>query len=163
MSLSEISMDTMEELEASRVKNVFALTLMGVFATAVLCIAVRANVSGSLPEVFLSVLTEIKAKTTVPLLLPAELPRPFNDAKYAIVDKAAADEYAIIHYYELGVGNAGFAASFGARNNAPYSPRELANVQTVKLAGGIVGFFRPVSCGGSCPPEPVVETRVGAL
>jgi hypothetical protein len=68
------------------------------------------------------------------------------------VDKATADEYAVSLYYELDVGNAGFAASFQAINNLHYSPRELGNVREVKLAGGITGFFRPVSCGGSCAP-----------
>jgi hypothetical protein len=145
-------------------KNVFALTLMGVFATSVLCAAVRANVAGSsLPDVFLSVLAEVKANTTVNVLLPTELPRPFSDAKYASVDNAAADGYAVSLYYELGVGNAGFAASFGAKNNAPYSPRELPNVQEVKLARGIVGFFRPVSCGGSCAPANLWWVRGAAL
>lgn len=144
-------------------KNIFALTLLGVFATSVLCTAVRANVAGALPDVFLSVLAEVKAKTTVPLLLPTELPRPFSDAKHALVDKAAADEYAVSLYYELCVGNAGFAASFGAKGNAPYSPQELPNVQEVKLAGGIVGFFRPVRCGGSCAPANLWWERGSAL
>jgi len=133
-------------------KNVFALALLGVFASTVLCTAVRANVAGSLPDIFVSVLAGVKAKTRVPVLLPTELPRPFSDAKHASVDKATADEYAVSLYYELGVGNAGFAASFEATNNPHYSPRELGNVREVKLAGGITGFFRPVSCGGSCAP-----------
>jgi len=133
-------------------KNVFALALLGVFASAVLCTAVRANVAGSLPDIFVSVLAGVKAKTRVAVLLPAELPRPFSDAKHASVDKATADEYAVSLYYELDVGNAGFAASFEATNNPHYSPRELGNVREVKLAGGITGFFRPVSCGGSCAP-----------
>jgi hypothetical protein len=145
-------------------KNVLVLTLLGVFATSVLFTAVRANAAGSsLPDVFLSVLAEVKAKTTVNVLLPTELPSPFRDAKYANVDKATADEYVVSLYYKLGVGNAGFAASFGAKNNAPYSPRELSNVREVELARGIVGFFRPVSCGGSCAPSNLWWVRGTAL
>jgi hypothetical protein len=52
----------------------------------------------------------------------------------------------------VGAGDAGFAASFQATSNPGYSPRELENVRQVKLASGITGFFRPVTCGGSCAP-----------
>lgn len=106
----------------------------------------------SLPDVLASVLAEVKTKTSTPVLLPSELPTPVSDAKHAIVEKATTSEYAVSLYYELGMGNAGFAGSFGAKNNADYSPRELPNVRKVELTGGIVGFFRPVSCGGSCAP-----------
>lgn len=133
-------------------KNVFSRVLVGALAVAALCASVRGKATQSLPDVFLTVLAEVKARTAVPVLLPTELPSPFCDAKHASVDKATAAEYAVSLYYELGMGNAGFAAFFGAKNNASYSPRELPNVREVKLAGGIVGFFRPVSCGGSCAP-----------
>jgi hypothetical protein len=133
-------------------KNGIALTLLGMFGTAVFCTAVRANVVKSLPDVFLSVLAEVKAKTRVPVLLPSELPKPFNDAKHASAG-ASADDYAVSLYYELGAGDAGFAASFGASGHLRFSPRELGNVRKVKLANGIAGFFRPVSCGGSCAPS----------
>lgn len=134
------------------VKNLFVLGLLGVLASTAICTAARANVAGSLPDVFRSALAEIKAKTNVPVLLPAKLPRPFRDAKHASVDKATEDEYVVSLYYELNAGDAGFAASFEGTKNPRYSPRELGNVRQVKLASGITGFFRPVNCGGSCAP-----------
>src|SRR5271169_3163 len=106
----------------------------------------------SLPDIFASVLAGVKEGTSIPVLLPTELPKPFSDAKHAVVGKVSADGYAVALYYELDAGDAGFAASFAATKNAGYSPRELQNVQEVKLAGGVVGFFRSVSCGGSCFP-----------
>jgi len=133
-------------------KNVFALAVLGVFGSAVLCTSVRANVARPLPDIFLSVLAEVKAKTRLLVLLPTELPTPFSDAKDAIVDKATAEEYAVSLYYKVDVGNAGFAAGFTAKNDPNYSPRDLPNVRAVKLAAGMVGFFRPVSFGGSCAP-----------
>src|SRR3982751_4460181 len=81
-------------------KNGIALTLLAMFGTVVFCTAVRANVTESLPDVFLSVLAEIKAKTRVPVLLPSELSRPFNDAKHATVE-ATENDYAVILYYQL--------------------------------------------------------------
>ncbi|MFZ0321109.1 MAG: hypothetical protein WAL56_18420 [Candidatus Sulfotelmatobacter sp.] len=132
--------------------KVFALALLGVVAFATLSTAVRANAAENLPNVFLSVVAGVKAKTRVAVLLPTELPRPFSDAKHASVGKATADGYAVSLYYDLGTGDAGFAASFEAANNPRYSPRELGNVREVKLASGVIGFFRPVNCGGSCAP-----------
>lgn len=129
-------------------KKAGSLALLGVFASTVLCTAVRANAAGPLPDVFRSVLTEVKAKTRVPVLLPTEL--PFYDIKHASTDKATVGEYAISLY--LDAGTVGFVASFSAVNNSGYSPQELPNVREVKLATGITGFFRPVKCGVSCAP-----------
>jgi len=112
--------------------------------------AAQPNAGKSLPDSFVSVLAEVKAKTKIPVLLPTELPAPFNGAKHAIVAKATAGGYAMELYYDLEMGDAGFAATFAAQNNSHYSLRELSNVREVKLAAGITGFFRAVSCGGSC-------------
>lgn len=111
-----------------------------------------ARSSRSLPDALAPVLAKIKAGTGIPILLPTALPTPFVDAKHAVLEKATPHQYGIALYYELGVGNAGFAASFEGKNNAAYSPRELPNVREVRLANDVVGFFRPVSCGGSCAP-----------
>jgi hypothetical protein len=150
-------------MRLSLMKNVFALALLVVFASTVLCTAVQANVAGSLPDIFVSVLAEVKAKTRVRVLFPTELSRPFSDAKHARVDKATADEYAVSLYYELDAGNAGFAASFEATNNPHYSPRDLGNVREVMLTAGITGFFRPVSCGGACAPANLWWEKGGVL
>ena len=144
-------------------KNVFDGALLAVFTFTVLCTAVRANANRSLPDIFVSALAGVKAKTRVPVLLPSELPKPFNDAKHASVDKATPDEYAVSVYYESDVGDAGFVALFEATNNPHYSPRELRNVREVKLAGSLTGFFRPVNCGGSCAPANLWWAQGGAL
>src|SRR5215813_13041761 len=66
--------------------------------------------SVALPEALVPALAEVKAKSRIAVLLPSELSRPLTTAKHAIVEKALEDEYAISLYYELGVGNSGFAA-----------------------------------------------------
>lgn len=114
--------------------------------------ASQAESNKSLPEVFHSVLPEIKSKSHVPLLLPSKLPKPIGKAKHALIEKVAANEYAISLYFELGNGNAGFAAFFSGEAAPKYSPRELGNLSEVKLANGIRGYFRPINCGGSCAP-----------
>jgi hypothetical protein len=109
----------------------------------------RAN---SLPEPFASVLPEIKAKSRIAILLPSELSQPIRGAKHAVVDRASDNEYAISLYYELGIGDAGFAAFFWAQGNPNYEPQELGGTRKVKLSHGLHGYFSAVSCGGSCAP-----------
>ena len=64
-------------------KNMISMALLGVFASSVLCTARPANAAAPLPDIFRSVLTEVKTKTKVPVLLPTEL--PFYDVKHARV------------------------------------------------------------------------------
>jgi hypothetical protein len=106
----------------------------------------------SLPEPLSSVLPEIKAKTLVPVILPSDLPQPISGARHAVIEKASDKEYAIILFYKTGIGNADFAAFFGAQADPDYDPQDLGNIRTVELAHGLLGYFRPVSCGGSCAP-----------
>jgi hypothetical protein len=110
------------------------------------------NQRQAVPPVLISALSEVKAKSRIPVLLPSELPQPLVKVKYASVETASADKYAISLYYELGVGDAGFAASFMAEAHPGYGPKDIPNVSEVKLSRGIIGYFRPVSCGGSCAP-----------
>jgi hypothetical protein len=86
------------------------------------------------------------------MLLPSELSKPISGAKHALVERASDNEYAIILYYELGIGDAGFAASFQAQGDPDYDPQDLGNVRKVELSHGLLGYFSPVSCGGSCAP-----------
>ncbi len=105
-----------------------------------------------LPEALATVLAEVKTKSHLAILLPSELPKPFADAKYATVESASENEYGISLYYELGVGDSAFAASFSAESQPGYGPKDIPNVREVKLSHGLVGYFREVSCGGSCAP-----------
>lgn len=116
----------------------------------------------SLSEGFASSVREVKAKTRVPILLPSALPDPFGKAKQTVVD-AAEDGYTIALYYELGIGDAGFAADFAGQTRPNYTPEDLPNVQRTPLAQGLIGFFRPVSCGGSCAPANLWWQQNGTL
>jgi hypothetical protein len=80
------------------------------------------------------------------------LSQPVSEAKYPVIEKASVDEYAISLNYHLDIGNAGLAALFTAQAKPNYEPQELPNVRKIGLSQGILGYFRPVSCGGSCAP-----------
>jgi hypothetical protein len=103
----------------------------------------------SFPEQFASVLPEITAKSRIPVLLPSKLSKPISGAKHSEIESVSDNEYAIALYYELGIGDAGFAAYFGAKDNPEFDPHGLRKVE---LSRGLFGYFRPVSCGGSCAP-----------
>ncbi len=103
-------------------------------------------------QVFVSHLSEIKQKTKVPVLLPSDLPQPIAKAKYSAVGDLQADKYEIGLYYELGAGDAGSAAFFKGQTKPKYEPKVLPNAKKVKLVRGTWGYFREVSCGGSCAP-----------
>ena len=69
-----------------------------------------------------------------------------------MIEKASDKEYAIILFYKLGIGDAGFAAFFQAQRDPDEDLQALPNVRKVELSHGLRGYFRPVSCGGSCAP-----------
>jgi uncharacterized protein YecT (DUF1311 family) len=117
----------------------------------------------SLPECFASSVRAVKAKTRVPILLPSVLPDPIGKAMHSVVQSVAEDSYAISLYYELGIGDAGFAANFTGHAKPNYSPEDLAKVERTPLAQGLIGFFRPVSCGGSCAPANLWWQQNGTL
>lgn len=108
--------------------------------------------SADLPAPLASVLSEARSKTHIRLLVPSQLPQPISDAKYATLDTVSDNEYAISLYYKPGVGDSGFAASFEAKADANYRPQDIPNTEEIKLSDGVTGYFRPVSCGGSCAP-----------
>ena len=105
-----------------------------------------------LPKALGLVLAEVKAKSHVAVLLPSALPQPIAKAKYATVQSASENEYAISLYCELDVGDSGFAAFFAANGRPDYGPKDIPNVRKVKLSHDLVGYFREVGCGGSCAP-----------
>lgn len=103
-------------------------------------------------KVFMPKLAELKSKTHVAILLPDDLPKPFNNAKDVVIESATAREYDIGLYYSLDYGDASFAGSFSGDAKPKYDPDVLSHVEPISLASGIRGYFRPVSCGGSCAP-----------
>ncbi len=110
-------------------------------------------------DVFRSVLTQIKARTKIPILLPGNLQT--ENPLWPSIQKADANEYAIAIYVDdgepLGSG-ANFYGFFTAKAKAkPPKFRE------VKLANRVTGFFRPLSCGGSCSPVNLWWVREAVL
>jgi uncharacterized protein (DUF58 family) len=97
----------------------------------------------------------VKARTDVPVRLPAEMtveegdlfPSGTGDRKgWALGLDAAPD---------CGGANACFVASFSAQRGArPFG------IQRVRLRGGRIGRFTPLGCGASCSP-PQIQWKQG--
>jgi hypothetical protein len=122
----------------------------------------NASYPQALPEVFRSVLIELKEQVQIPILLPKALPKPIEEARHVVVSEQHRDHWAVLLYYELHVGDAGCAGAFSGVSPPSFSLETVPNVRRIQLHGGSIGFFRKVSCGGSCAPANLwwVQDRV---
>jgi hypothetical protein len=103
-------------------------------------------------SVFRSPLQQIQSQTKIPILLPSKLPPIIieKDIKLAM-GEVKEDGYLIsLDYSDLGEVSA-LAATFSG-STQKFGPDDLRNAGRVALSGGRTGWFRPVSCGGSCAP-----------
>ena len=93
----------------------------------------------ALPELLERALSEVRAKTTVPILLPARLPSGIKEAEIQHVDiDGTSYGYRISLAYEGGTGD-GFAGYFGAQRGTDSHPLG----EEVMLAKNVSGFFLP--------------------
>jgi hypothetical protein len=99
--------------------------------------------------VFRPALEQIQAQTRIPILLPSKLPVVIRekDIKLAWGEMREGGYFISLYYSEPGV-DATFAAGFGGSTRIEH----VSDAHRVKLSRGRTGFFRPVSCGGSCAP-----------
>lgn len=144
----------------SAVVSIFVLSVGGhaaesqvkVSNTASYGTSARSTRAKPLPRVLVSALAKVKGKSRIPILLPSALPGGIGTVRHVTIGKAKPGEYQISLWYRLGVGDAGFAGMFFAMASPGYSPDQLSNVHAIELAHGVHGYFRAVSCGGSCAP-----------
>jgi hypothetical protein len=102
-------------------------------------------------RVFRPALEQVRPQTQIPILLPSKLPSPLRERDIKLASGTASEnEYWIELYYAETGSNATFAAAFGA--SAVVSRDVRPRLGGIRLAGGRLGIFMPVSCGGSCAP-----------
>jgi hypothetical protein len=100
--------------------------------------------------VFRPALEQIRSKTRVPILLPSRLPSQIRERDIRLAyGEVRKDGYFISLYFSEPGSNATYAAGFGGSATVEH---DLPGTHRLKLAGGRVGVFMPVSCGGSCAP-----------
>jgi len=113
------------------------------------------------PTAFAKQLAGIKRHTRLAVLLPdavrVEVPRGHGiEAKWA--SNRASWSLSLGIGPRCGGANACFVGSFTAERGARPAFR-----RTVRLRGGVTGFFKPVSCGASCSPPELQWLRGGVL
>jgi hypothetical protein len=118
--------------------------------------AVARDSTVKVPPLFEHQLAALHKKHVGPVLLP-ETMTVATGRLYPTVDAVGRTGYEL----DLGAAagchgaNACFVAEFSARHSAPF------NTTRVKLTGGVTGYFRPLSCGGSCSPPSIEFKRSG--
>src|SRR3954470_3979880 len=111
----------------------------------------------NLNTLFADTLPAVKAKTSIPILLPDSLPSDF-DALYASgVGRRREYSIGLAAAPDCGGATACFVADFSARRGGKPFGRGK-----VTLTGGRHGRFQPLSCGGSCSP-PSISWKQGGV
>ena len=89
----------------------------------------------------------------MPVLLPSRINLDYSGRTYA-GGGGGNDQYALfLDARPRCGGNACFLAQFSAERGGTPAFR-----RTAKLANGITGYYKPLSCGGSCSP-PMIQSR----
>ena len=131
-----------------------ALTLTALFALAAVAPAAVYDVK----QVLRADLPRVAKKTDVPIRLPSRMNLDYGKSVYG---SGSASK----NRYSLGISgapkcgaNACFLADFGGeRGGTP------AFKKTVRLTDGITGYYKPLTCGGSCSPPLIQWLQDGFL
>jgi hypothetical protein len=110
--------------------------------------------SYDVPRELAPALGRVAARTDVPVRLPARLALDASGRVYATgAGSRRAWELTLAGAPDCGNATACFLAQFsGERGGKPAFRR------TVRLARGLTGFYKPLSCGASCSP-PMIQWR----
>lgn len=110
-------------------------------------------------EAFRLLLPKLKQETKVPLLLPSRL--PYTVAKQRIfasgIGDASGYEITLASRPQCGA-NSCFIGFFKAKKG-----EQPVYEKKVNLANGITGFYKPLTCGGSCSPPEIEWVQDGVL
>ncbi|MDO1527974.1 hypothetical protein QMK61_03930 [Fulvimonas sp. R45] len=111
-----------------------------------------------MPRPFKVALSNVKALTDVPVLLPSILPSEFSSAIHYANGTGDKSSYEIDLYFEEGIGDAGFAGYFSGE----LTDKALVVGHRVALDHKITGYFIASRCGGSCSPSQIEWNVHGA-
>ena len=123
-------------------------TVVALLALSAVAVAKTYNIPASLG----SALTSTDAKTPLAILVPSRLALDFDGRVFASGGGGStAYDLSLAGARNCGGANACFLASFEAERGArPSFKRRVA------LRGGRTGYFKPLTCGGSCSP-PLIQ------
>ena len=107
---------------------------------------------------FSAVLPRVKPVARVPVRLPARAELDTSRTQLYATGGGRRGRYdlELASASRCGGANACFLASFTARRGAPLGDRS-----NVRLARGLRGHYRPLSCGASCSPPSIAWVQGG--
>lgn len=140
----------------SRLQHRFELSVFGLLLSACASPSIPTDSASRIADadaapaaIFGAAIAEIRDSVRVPIRLPAKLPAVLQDPEIKLArGRVTPDGYDIQLLYNDSTGAAGSAAWFSG--SAPLPPSAFAEERQLRLANGVVGFFSPASCGGSC-------------
>jgi hypothetical protein len=141
----ELDPQSVSRRRAARSKAAFVLVCC--FVASVL----SARQSGEATDALAALVPDLKSQTTVPILLPQQLPALAEKNYYAHV-KGDAEGYTIRLESDPDCdgANACFLGMLRAKRGGKFSFPEV-----VKLGETATGRFKPTSCGGSCSEQAI--------
>lgn len=132
------------------------LAVAAALAGAAVAVAVAVAVARSyaVPSSLGSVLDRTRGESALAILLPSRLALDYDGRLYASGGgDATSYDLSLDGAPHCGGASACFLATFGARRGSTVDFR-----RRVALRGGRTGYYKPLSCGGSCSP-PAIEWR----
>jgi hypothetical protein len=129
-----------------------------VLLAALICAAPAAAKSYDVPSALGSSLDRVSARSSLAVLVPQRLALDYQGRLYAS-GSGDAKQWALSLAGARHCGaNVCMLATFSAeRGGTPAFKRQ------VRLRGGVTGYFKPLSCGGSCAPPEIQFARAGVL
>ncbi len=134
-------------------KRLLLLTLLAVAAST----AVADAAIYDLDKVLRDDIRRVAKRTDVPIRLPSKMNFDYDKPVYGNGSRTRDGYTFSVDATATCGGNACFIASFSAEEGG--TP---AFKRTVRLANGITGYYKPLSCGGSCSP-PLIEWLQGGV
>ena len=123
-------------------------------AAALLAVAATAYAKTyDVPAALGGTLDRVDAKTPLAILLPSRLALDYDGRTYASGSGGRSSWSLSLAGAPNCGANVCFLVAFGAKRGGTPSFR-----RTVRLRGGRTGYFKPLTCGGSCSP-PMIEWK----
>lgn len=110
-------------------------------------------------------LVKLKAKTTLPVVLPSVLPVSPLEGKASLypVVTASAKRWDVVLGYVPGCNGANVCAAGNLSGVKSARRLTAGDGKKVTLRGGVEGRFRPLACGANCSAPSITFKRYGVI
>ena len=133
-------------------------TILALLALAALPVAADAAIY-DIDRVLRDDLRRVAPRTDVPIRLPASMNLDYSRAAFGDGGRTARGyDFTIATIADCGNATACFLANFTGEQGGTFAFR-----RRVRLAGGRIGRYKPLTCGASCSPPTIEWKQAGYL